>query len=137
MKQVRFIRISFFLCALFALVAFWAGFYYGNTQLLSNHKATGNNSENVTNVTGTTYTQAGIVSSDDTVESMQTLIPESYTLKCNADDLVVYKGTTEEIYFETGLKITDLPETLQRQVRGGIIFETLPDLYSFLENYSS
>ena len=32
-QQIRIIRISFCICAALAIGAFWAGFYFGNTQL--------------------------------------------------------------------------------------------------------
>ena len=46
-------------------------------------------------------------------------------------------STFLDIYFETDLKLTDLPEELQEEAKTGISFSDISEVYSFLENYSS
>lgn len=140
MKQVRIIRISFFICAVLTICAFWAGFYFGSNQMETEKLITENTAdiyseqktnavqENITDIKETT---------EDTVESMNSLSSEIYYLKSNGDYLAVYKGTSSDVYFETDLKPEDLPETLQQELNSGLEFDSLEELYSFLENYSS
>lgn len=140
MKQIRIIRISFLICAALTICAFWAGFYYGNTQSDSKKLLTENTldsySDQHTGVSrgNTTNTQE---TTEETVDSMTIVNAETYYLRTNGDYLAVYKGDSSAVYFETDLKPEDLPETLQQKSETGLEFDSLEELYSFLENYSS
>lgn len=140
MKQVRIIRISFFICAVLTICAFWAGFYFGNNQPETEKLITENTvdlySDQKTDITQDNMTNAK-EKAEDTVESMNSMPSETYYLKINGDYLAVYKGTSSTVYFETDLKPEDLPETLQKKLTSGLEFDSLEELYSFLENYSS
>lgn len=77
------------------------------------------------------------VAKNETVESMNALSEEKYYLKASGEYLSVYFADTDRLYFETSLKVSDLPEKLRKNAIHGIRFTSLENLYSFLENYSS
>lgn len=135
-QQLRIIRISFLVCAALAVGAFWAGFYFGNTQPQTENLVT----EGTTEIYTADAERTDSVTEEekeDTVESMTALSPDKYYLKENGTYLAVYKGTSESVYFDTDLKLTDLPSDLQEEARTGIEFDNLEEVYGFLENYSS
>lgn len=74
--------------------------------------------------------------SDTSVSGSVYQTPKFY-LKDDGDYLTVYVAATDEVYFETDLKTSDLPLELQEDTVSGIPFYDLEDLYHFLENYSS
>lgn len=148
MKQTRIIRISFLIAAVFIVASFWAGFYFGenNTQpdniLVASedgeNAASGQKTEREADVSQKAENvQQEEEEPEETVESMKDVEEERYYLKLADDYLAVYHSDTDQIYFETGLKLTDLPEDLQEKAEEGISFSSLEELYSFLENYSS
>lgn len=148
MKQTRIIRISFLIAAAFIVAAFWAGFYFGeNSTQPDNILAATEGSENISTNRNTDRTsdvtkpegtaQTKEQEPEETVESMKDVEEERYYLKLEDDYLAVYHSDTDQIYFETGLKASDLPEDLQEKAKTGIPFSSLEELYSFLENYSS
>ena len=51
--------------------------------------------------------------------------------------LVIYDRQNRKRYDETTIRVFDLPERLQEQVREGLYFLDEEELYAFLENYSS
>lgn len=51
--------------------------------------------------------------------------------------VAVYLSDKETLYDLTGIRLADLPEELQEEVRAGKYLETTRELYGFLENYSS
>ena len=137
MKQTRRIRISFLICTGLIIAAFWGGFYMGGSRLsvdvapIQTASGTDGTDENVTEPasnSGTDHT---------TVESMNNLKEEKYYIKVSGDYLSVYFSDTGRLYFETSLKVSDLPEYLRKDAVNGISFSSLENLYSFLENYSS
>ena len=77
------------------------------------------------------------ISGTDSVESMNHLSEEKYYVKVSGEYLSVYFSDTDRLYFETILKVSNLPEYLRRDALEGIPFTSLENLYSFLENYSS
>ncbi len=136
-QQLRLIRISFFICAALVLAAFWAGFYFGNTQAGPESLITEGTTGSYTADAEISDPDTGEEITDDTVESMNNLSPDKYYLKENGTYLAVYKGTEDTVYFDTDLKTTDLPADLQSQAETGIEFDSLEEVYGFLENYSS
>lgn len=68
---------------------------------------------------------------------MNHLSEEKYYVKVSGEYLSVYFSDTDRLYFETSLKVSNLPEYLRRDALAGIPFTSLENLYSFLENYSS
>ncbi|MCC8081909.1 MAG: hypothetical protein LIO80_07895 [Lachnospiraceae bacterium] len=162
MKTDRVIRISFIVCAVLVIVAFWAGYYFGNTEqnIASAAKddtsdlyieSESDASETMTNAAGTTdqHSETDADDSDarngseknDTSDSVGENTSEStddiYFLRKNGSYLSVYQGDSDEVYFDTGLRISDLPEDIQEAAESGIAFDSLEELYGFLENYSS
>ncbi len=148
MKQTRIIRISFLIAAIFIVAAFWAGFYFGeNSTQPDNILAATEGSENISSNRNTDRTsdvtkpaetaQTKEQEPEETVESMKDVEEEQYYLKLADDYLAVYHSDTDQIYFETGLKLSDLPEDLREKAKTGITFSSMEELYSFLENYSS
>ena len=61
----------------------------------------------------------------------------AYLVKAKEQKLVVYCSDGETVYFETGISVKSLPESLQQKAEDGIGFFTEADLYDFLESYSS
>lgn len=146
MKQTRIIRISFLIAAFFIVAAFWAGFYFGENSTQPDNIlaateengeiSSGQNKDGASNTAKPAETDLS-KEPEETVESMKDVEEEQYYLKLADDYLAVYHSDTDQIYFETGLKLTDLPEDLQEKAKTGITFSSLEELYSFLENYSS
>lgn len=148
MRQTRMIRISFLICAAAAIIAFWTGFYFGET---------GNEPEQILTASGESAAGAGAGAASDrmeqtaeddgaagagaggeTVESMKGIrAEEQYYLKESGEYLTVFHSDTDAAYFETDLKLSDLPEDVRADAREGIPFDNLEELYDFLESYSS
>ena len=61
----------------------------------------------------------------------------AYLVKAKEQKLVVYCSDGETVYFETGISVKLLSESLQQKAEDGIGFFTEADLYDFLESYSS
>lgn len=61
----------------------------------------------------------------------------AYLVKATEQKLVVYCSDGETVYFETGISVKSLSESLQQKAEDGIGFFTEADLYDFLESYSS
>ncbi len=137
MKQTRMIRISFLICTGLIIAAFWGGFYMGSSQFSADvapiQTASGND-ETKENSTASTQKSS---TDNTTVESMNNLKEEKYYVKVSGEYLSVYFSDTDRLYFETSLKVSDLPEYLRKDAVNGISFSSLENLYSFLENYSS
>ena len=122
MKQTRIIRISFLICTICMVAAFWSGFYFGESQLKADTAPVQTASCPDTDSKKSSTEEKKNISGTDSVESM---------------NLSVYFSDTDRLYFETSLKVSNLPEYLRRDALEGIPFTSLENLYSFLENYSS
>ncbi len=131
MKQTRMIRISFLICTGMMIVAFWGGYYMGGYQLSGDYTPVQTASSAEEN-SGEVY-----AAQSESVESMNHVKEEKYYVKVTGEYLSVYFSDTDRLYFETGLKLTDLPEYLRKDALEGISFSSLENVYSFLENYSS
>ena len=78
--------------------------------------------------------------STETVESMNALVRGEVLSQSRPENTCPsILADTDRLYFETSLKVTDLPEKLQQGMRlqGIPVYQSLENLYSFLENYSS
>lgn len=51
--------------------------------------------------------------------------------------VAVYEKDKKTLYEYTNIKLTDLPEELQKEISAGKLLESTEKLYGFLENYSS
>lgn len=51
--------------------------------------------------------------------------------------VIVYESDQKTPYEYTSISVEDLPENVQKQLKGGIKFTSLTQVYGFLENYSS
>ena len=146
MKQTRIIRISFFICAALLVVGFWSGFYMGEhaaepEQILTASGEKENNADNNPDTPSDPLNNESVSSKEstdeETVESMKDIKSRKYYIKEGDGYLTVYYSDSDRIYFETDLKLTDLPEELQEEAKTGIFFSDISEVYSFLENYSS
>ncbi len=77
-------------------------------------------------------------------EETETVLPANtdnihyaYLVKAREQKLVVYCSDGETVYFETGIAVRSLSESMQQKAEEGIGFFTEADLYDFLESYSS
>lgn len=80
----------------------------------------------------------------EVTEETETVLPANtdnihyaYLVKATEQKLVVYCSDGETVYFETGISVKSLSESLQQKAEDGIGFFTEADLYDFLESYSS
>jgi len=71
------------------------------------------------------------------VANVNETVSYAYILRVVDKNLVVYLGDGQTVYMETGIKLEELSEELQKQAEQGIGFETEESLYDFLESYSS
>lgn len=51
--------------------------------------------------------------------------------------VIVLKSDKKTIYEYTNIKVEDLPDLIQTEVKNGKMIESEKDLFGFLENYSS
>lgn len=51
--------------------------------------------------------------------------------------VIVYEADKKTPYEYTSILVEDLPENVQKQLKDGIKFTSLTQVYGFLENYSS
>lgn len=80
----------------------------------------------------------------EVTEETETVLPANtdnihyaYLVKAREQKLVVYCSDGETVYFETGIAVRSLSESMQQKAKEGIGFFTEADLYDFLESYSS
>ena len=80
----------------------------------------------------------------EVTEETETVLPANtdnihyaYLVKASEQKLVVYCSDGETVYFETGIAVRSLSESMQQKAEEGIGFFTEADLYDFLESYSS
>lgn len=80
----------------------------------------------------------------EVTEETETVLPANtdnihyaYLVKAREQKLVVYCSDGETVYFETGIAVRSLSESMQQKAEDGIGFFTEADLYDFLESYSS
>ncbi len=80
----------------------------------------------------------------EVTEETETVLPVNtdnihyaYLVKAREQKLVVYCSDGETVYFETGIAVRSLSESMQQKAEEGIGFFTEADLYDFLESYSS
>ena len=60
----------------------------------------------------------------------------SYVLKEKEGYITVYQQDGQ-VYEYTSILISDLPQSIQKELKTGIEAENLAEVYGFLENYSS
>lgn len=70
-------------------------------------------------------------------ESLKMVEPWAYILMEEDGYVAVYRGDRETLFSATDIRMTDLPEDLQQEIREGKGIETEAQLYNFLESYSS
>lgn len=51
--------------------------------------------------------------------------------------VIVYESDQKTVYEYTSIIVEDLPDNVQKQLKDGIKFTSLTQVYGFLENYSS
>lgn len=51
--------------------------------------------------------------------------------------VTVYMSDRETVYEYTDIQVSELPYTLQNEIKNGKYMENMEELYGFLENYSS
>ena len=165
MDKVRRVRLLFILAAICVFAVFWIGFrfgkvtqekadmlYYSQKELEATSKPTdtgavssdkgaqgedSGESFSEGKTTDDTLSSENTHEGEDTVESGNVYETPKFYLKQSGDYLTVYVSATDEVYFETDIPVADLPAELQDEVKEGIDFYDLEDLYNFLESYSS
>ena len=60
-----------------------------------------------------------------------------YYIKESDGYVIVYEADKKTAYEYTSILVEDLPEHVQKQLKEGIKFTSLTQVYGFLENYSS
>lgn len=70
-------------------------------------------------------------------ESMKTVVPYAYVLLEENGYVAVYHTDRKKIFSTTDIRVTDLPQELQEEIREGKPIEDEAQLYNFLENYTS
>ena len=60
-----------------------------------------------------------------------------YYIKETDGYVIVYEADQKTPYEYTSILVEDLPEYVQKQLKNGIKFTSLTQVYGFLENYSS
>lgn len=60
-----------------------------------------------------------------------------YIAKDSSGRVTVYRAETMEVYMETGIRTSDLPEQVRERLSTGIGFSDEAGLFDFLESYSS
>ena len=113
MKQTRIIRISFLICTICMVAAFWSGFYFGESQLKADTAPVQTASCPDTDSKKSSTEEKKNISGTDFVESMNHLSEEKYYVKVSGEYLSVYFSDTDRLYFETSLKVSNLPEYLR------------------------
>lgn len=80
----------------------------------------------------------------EVTEETETVLPANtdnihyaYLVKAREQKLVVYCSDGKTVFFETGIAVRSLSESMQQKAEEGIGFFTEADLYDFLESYSS
>lgn len=61
----------------------------------------------------------------------------SFYLAVRDNEVVVYLEDKETVYINTGIRLEELPETVQQEIMQMLWMENEETLYHFLENYSS
>ena len=63
--------------------------------------------------------------------------PVQYYLDVEGEEIVVYKNGEETVYMNTGMVYDKLTETLKKEIKEHKTFESIEEVYDFLESYSS
>ena len=74
------------------------------------------------------------------LEQEEKLVSETelcYYIKDTDGYVTVYKQDQKTVYEYTTIRVTDLPEDVQKKLSHGIKMTSLSQVYGFLENYSS
>lgn len=74
---------------------------------------------------------------EESVESANIQNKKPYIIREEDGYLSVYFGDYDTLYMYTGIAYQGLPEELKKEISNGKTFDTLEDLYRFLESYSS
>ena len=73
----------------------------------------------------------------ESVESANIQNKKTFVIREEDGYLNVYFGEADDLYMYTGIAYQGLPEELKKEISNGKTFDTLEDLYRFLESYSS
>lgn len=74
---------------------------------------------------------------EESVESVSIQNKKAFVVREEDGYLNVYFGEEDTLYMYTGIAYQGLPEELKKEISNGKTFDTLEDLYRFLESYSS
>ena len=75
-------------------------------------------------------------SEENSISISQEYTAYKYYIKAEDGRLVVY-DINQQLYAQTAIIISTLPENILEQLETGIFFQTEAELYDFLESYSS
>lgn len=125
MRRGRSIRIFLLSTVFLALATFLLGFFLG-------HAGNENTVKNSQAEEAAIEPVEGLI----TVESMTEFSKTKYVIREEKGYLVVYKNDDPDIFMQTGIPVTNLPEEVRSGLDEEIVFYNLETLYNFLENYS-
>ena len=74
---------------------------------------------------------------EESIESANIQNKKVFVVREEDGYLNVYFGEEDALYMYTGIAYQGLPEELKKEISNGKTFDTLEDLYRFLESYSS
>ena len=80
--------------------------------------------------------QVAVDTQEETVTTNKELEYHAYNLQIKNDKLVVCTSKNE-VFFETGIWMEELPDYIIADISSGLYFDSEDELYSFLESYSS
>ena len=78
-----------------------------------------------------------IVINQKKVEHTSTAETLPYCLVSEDGFLLVFRKDQDDVCLHTHIPITDFPKEEQDRLREGIWFSTMPEIYSYLESYTS
>lgn len=77
------------------------------------------------------------ISKEESITISQEYISCMFYIKEEYGRLVVYENKNHNVYMETSIETSTLPEDVKEKLKSGIYFQTEAELYDFLESYSS
>lgn len=113
--------VSYFVIITAIIIAFVYAFSFGNSYQVEKYASL----------------EEEVLEEETVISNSEDIISEGYYLKQENGYVIVYMHDGSTVFEETDILITELNDVLQEEIFGGKYIQTLEELYSFLENYSS
>lgn len=130
MNRTNYIRIFYAATFLSACLCFYMGY-----QMVHDFQERGKAEEHL--VSRETEQKEALTEEETDLAITNMDIPYEYVIVEEEGYLLVYMQDLETIYMYTDIRLAELSESLQEEIRLGKPFKDLKELYDFLENYSS